>query len=179
MDRGKKRRKLRIWKIGLVLGGLIWLIGEGSFYIPQYIRPPKGIEPIVVTMETTSYCHCRRCCSYKWFLFLPYQKMGPFSFRLKRVGLTSAGERVRPGTLAADTSVYPYGTVMYIPGYGYGRVQDTGGAIKGHHVDLYRPNHTWARMWGVRELPVKVWLPPPETFTKKSDQGSGLPIIEL
>ncbi len=65
----------------------------------------------------------------------------------------------RPGTIAADTSIYPYGTVMYIPGYGYGRVEDTGGAVKGQHIDLYRPNHWFARRWGVQTKTVKVWLP--------------------
>ena len=48
---------------------------------------------------------------------------------------------------------------MYIPGYGYGQVEDTGGAIKGQHIDLYRPNHWYARHWGVRSKKVKVWLP--------------------
>jgi 3D (Asp-Asp-Asp) domain-containing protein len=75
----------------------------------------------------------------------------------------------RPGTIAADTSIYPYGTVMYIPGYGYGRVEDTGGAVKGQHIDLYRPNHWFARHWGVQPKPVKVWLPPeaPDTEYEK------------
>ena len=53
-------------------------------------------------------------------MFIPYQKTGMFSFRFKQVGKTSSGAMSRPGTIAADTSIYPYGTVMYIPGYGYG-----------------------------------------------------------
>ncbi|MBX7245378.1 MAG: 3D domain-containing protein, partial [Candidatus Sumerlaeaceae bacterium] len=36
----------------------------------------------------------------------------------------------RMGTIAADTSYYPFGTRMYIPGYGWGVVGDRGGAIK-------------------------------------------------
>ncbi len=35
------------------------------------------------------------------------------------------------GTIAADTDHYPFGTRMYIPGYGWGKVEDRGGAIKG------------------------------------------------
>ena len=138
----------------------VWLVQESRFYFPKYIRPPEGIEPIVVNMKTTSYCHCRRCCSYKWFLFIPYQKTGTFSFRIKQVGITSSGVLARPGTIAADTSIYPFGTIMHIPGYGYGRVEDTGGAITGQHIDLYRSNHGFARHWGVRTKAVKVWLPP-------------------
>lgn len=139
---------------------LVWLVQEIRFYFSKHIRPPAGMMPIVVEMKTTSYCHCRRCCSYKWFLFVPYQKTGALSFRLKHVGVTSSGAMARPGTIAADTTLYPYGTVMHIPGYGYGRVEDTGGAVKGQHIDLYRPNHWFARHWGVRTKEVKVWLPP-------------------
>ena len=42
----------------------------------------------------------------------------------------ASGKMAKVGTIAADTSVYPFGTIMYIPGYGYGEVQDVGGAIK-------------------------------------------------
>ena len=76
---------------------------------------------------------------------------------------------VRPGTIAADPSIYPYGTVMHVPGYGYGRVEDTGGAIKGKHIDLYRPNHWFARLWGVRTKKVKVWLPPQQVPVKMEE----------
>ncbi|NNJ71234.1 MAG: 3D domain-containing protein, partial [Kiritimatiellales bacterium] len=120
----------------------------------------KGVRSFRVKMKTTSYCHCRKCCSYRWMLVIPYQIKGYLDFRLKHIGQTSSGAMVRPGTIAADTSIYPYGTIMYIPGYGYGRVEDTGGAIKGQHIDVYRPNHWYARQWGVRKLRVRVWLPP-------------------
>lgn len=55
-------------------------------------------------------------------------------------GLTRSGVKVYRGnvsTIAADTSVFPIGTVLHIPDYGYGVVADTGGAIKGHKIDLY------------------------------------------
>ncbi len=49
-----------------------------------------------------------------------------------------AAKRAQPGTLAADTRYYPMGTVIYIPGYGYGVVEDRGGDIKGRHrLDLF------------------------------------------
>jgi 3D (Asp-Asp-Asp) domain-containing protein len=159
MARRKRHFRWSRIRILLIVILLAWLAFEGRFYIPRHIRPPAGVQPIEVVMETTSYCHCGKCCSYSRFLFIPYQKTGTFSFRLKHVGVTSSGATVRPGTIAADTSIYPYGTVMYIPGYGYGVVEDTGGAIKGQHIDLYRPNHWYARHWGVQTKKVKVWLP--------------------
>lgn len=160
MGRRKKRKKRSLWKWVLLVLALAWLIHYGRFFLPRRIVPPREIQPIEVAMKTTSYCHCRKCCSYNWFLFIPFQRTGFLKFRLKHVGETSSGAMVRPGSIAADTNLYPYGTIMFIPGYGYGRVEDTGGAIKGQHIDLYRPNHWYARRWGVRAKTVKVWYPP-------------------
>ncbi|VGO21132.1 3D domain-containing protein [Pontiella sulfatireligans] len=169
MAQKRKGMTSKKWPYVAVGVFLAWVVAEGRFYIPKYIRPPKGVEPVEVEMKTTSYCHCRRCCNYRWFLFLPYQKTGFFSFRLKHVGKTSSGATARPGTLAADTSVYPYGTVMRIPGYGYGRVEDTGGAIKENRIDLYRPNHWFACQWGVRTEKVQIWLSPKTDIEDVSD----------
>lgn len=55
-------------------------------------------------------------------------------------GITASGVRVRRdvySTIAADPDVFPMGTILYIPGYGYGVVTDTGSAIRGHVIDLY------------------------------------------
>lgn len=62
---------------------------------------------------------------------------------------------------------------MHIPGYGYARVEDTGGAIKGQHIDVYRSNHWFARLWGVQELKVKVWLPPGQESSEVSKDSAG------
>lgn len=169
MKRGKRRRKKQRGRMvaGAVLAGIvIWVGCEARFYVPKKIVPPNGVEPQVVEMKTTSYCHCRRCCSYSWWLFLPVQRTSNFSWRIKQVGVTASGAKARPGTIAADKSIYPFGTVMYIDGYGWGRVEDTGGAIKGAHIDLYRPNHWWASAWGVQSKRVKVWLPKKEKKTE-------------
>jgi 3D (Asp-Asp-Asp) domain-containing protein len=71
--------------------------------------------------------------------------------------MTASGTQVRHGTLAADTALYPFGTVMYIDGYGYGRVEDRGGAIKGDHIDLFFKSHQSAKAWGRRYKWVSVW----------------------
>jgi len=76
----------------------------------------------------------------------------------KKVGFTASGTRARYGTIAADTSLYPFGTIMYVPGYGYGRVEDRGSAIKGDHVDLCFGSHDSALKWGKRWEVVKIWL---------------------
>jgi 3D (Asp-Asp-Asp) domain-containing protein len=48
---------------------------------------------------------------------------------------------------------------MFIPGYGYGRVEDTGGAIKAGRIDLYFRSHQEALNWGRRQKDVQVWYP--------------------
>ncbi|SHO48848.1 3D domain-containing protein [Desulfopila aestuarii] len=64
------------------------------------------------------------------------------------------------GTIAADTRYYPFGTRMYVPGWGWGRVEDRGGAIKGRNrIDLYFSSHDEALQWGRQKLPVKIEYP--------------------
>ncbi|BBM97392.1 hypothetical protein MPTK1_1g05360 [Marchantia polymorpha subsp. ruderalis] len=66
----------------------------------------------------------------------------------------------RHGSIAADTDFYPFGTKMFVPGYGWGEVEDRGGAIKGKtRIDLYHHSHQQALKWGRRRLPVLVILP--------------------
>ena len=111
-------------------------------------------------LEATGYCKCGKCCGWHrtWY-GRPVYSNGPGKGKRKHVGLTANGERARWGTIAADTSVYPFGTILYVDGYGYGRVEDRGGAIKGKRIDLFFPAHRRALEWGRRKVRVKVWLP--------------------
>lgn len=64
-------------------------------------------------------------------------------------GVTATGTSVQKGTVAVDPRVIPLGTSMYIPGYGYGVAEDTGGGIIGNIIDLgYGPSDVWD--WGTR-----------------------------
>ena len=108
----------------------------------------------------TAYCHCGKCCNWTRSPDgKPVIASGPNRGKRKVVGITASGTHVHHGTIAADTSKYPFGTVMYIPGYGYGRVEDRGGAIKGEHVDLYFKKHKEALKWGKKKKKIKIWIP--------------------
>jgi len=63
----------------------------------------------------------------------------------------------RDGTIAADTKYYPFGTRMYVPGYGWGRVEDRGSAIKGAgRIDLFFDSHSQALEWGRKTIKVEI-----------------------
>ena len=75
-------------------------------------------------------------------------------------GITYSGVKVRRdlySTIAADTRVFPIGSILYIPGYGYGVVADTGSAIKGNIIDLYYETvRDVFEQWGKKEVEVFV-----------------------
>ncbi|MDQ0060811.1 3D domain-containing protein [Paenibacillus harenae] len=75
-------------------------------------------------------------------------------------GITYSGVKVRRdqvSTIAADPKFLPIGTLLYIPGYGYGVVADTGAAIKGNKIDLYFETIKEVyEQWGKRTVDVQV-----------------------
>jgi len=74
--------------------------------------------------------------------------------------ITATGAVLQKGIVAIDPNYIPYGTRMYIPGYGFGLAADTGGGVKGRLIDLgysdedYVSWHQWVTVYFL-------W-PPPE-----------------
>jgi peptidoglycan hydrolase CwlO-like protein/3D (Asp-Asp-Asp) domain-containing protein len=82
-------------------------------------------------------------------------------------GLTAMGIKVVRdpnglSTIAVDPRVIPLGTKVYIPGYGYAIAADTGGAIKGHKIDLYLNTVEECYRWGIRPVTLHVVAYPGE-----------------
>lgn len=75
-------------------------------------------------------------------------------------GITYSGVRVKRdlySTIAADTKQFPIGTILFIPGYGYGVVADIGGGVKGRHIDLYFETvKDVYEQWGKQEVEVYI-----------------------
>lgn len=76
----------------------------------------------------TAYCDCSKCC---W----------------PSTGKTASGtdthysdEWNEPTTCAIDRRIHGFGEFLMVDGKIY-RTEDTGSAVKGHHIDVYRPNH--------------------------------------
>lgn len=66
-------------------------------------------------------------------------------------GLTATGTTVTPGrTIAVDPKVIPYGTEVYIEGYGWRVAEDCGGSVKGNHIDVAVNLHSEATDMGMQ-----------------------------
>ena len=85
--------------------------------------------------KITAYCSCATCCGTS-------------------TGITASGAKVQAGlTIAVDPNVIPLGEYVSFNDHIY-HAEDTGGAIKGNHIDLYMNSHQDAQNWGTRTMPV-------------------------
>lgn len=90
------------------------------------------------TFKISHYCACRRC-SGKW------------GHR------TSSGATCQEGvTVAVDPRVLPEGAEIYIEGYGNRIVQDTGGGVRGRHIDVFYEDHQECLDRGIQYREVKI-----------------------
>ena len=71
--------------------------------------------------------------------------------------VTASGMNTFVGMVAVDPNVIPLGTKLYIEGYGIAIAGDTGGAIKGHIVDLYFNTSSQCYQYG-RQYGVNVYV---------------------
>jgi len=87
--------------------------------------------------RVTFYCACMECCG-------------------KTNAITASGEKAIAGTTVAASSSIPFGTRIWIAGYGERIVQDRGGAIGLNRLDIYVNTHEEALSHGSRML--EVWF---------------------
>lgn len=66
-------------------------------------------------------------------------------------GITASGRVAKEGwTIAVDTDIIPMHSIVYIPGIGIRYAEDTGGAVKGAHIDVFMNSDDIARRFGVK-----------------------------
>lgn len=63
-------------------------------------------------------------------------------------GKTASGMSAGHGRVAVDTDVIPLGTQLYIEEYGEAVAADTGSAIQGRRIDIWKPTSSECRQWG-------------------------------
>lgn len=97
----------------------------------------------------TAYCSCSICCEQ-------YAGNRPIDKDGNEIVYTASGKIAKSDyTIAADPSVLPYGTIVYINGHQY-EVQDCGGVIKGNRIDIYFDNHEDACEFGMQYADVYI-----------------------
>ncbi len=98
------------------------VIGYGTKIVIRTLDTPDG--PIeywrAYNMYATSY-------AAKFFGLSPDSKS---------YGRTASGKLLTKGLVAIDRSLIPFGTRMYVPGYGLAEAADTGGGVRGRWIDL-------------------------------------------
>ena len=98
-------------------------------YGNEYISEVENV--LVGEFVITAYCPCISCCG-------------------KSNGITASGVKAQANhTIAADTSILPFGTEVFINGESY-VVEDRGGGVNGNHIDMYFNSHSEALTFGRR-----------------------------
>ena len=97
----------------------------------------------------------------------PNRKLGRFTlswYSPKELGKTKPSElRTSTGaipkegrTIAVDPRLIPYGSIVYIQGYGYFIAEDCGGDIKSNRIDIFTASHEKAIQQGKKVA--NVWV---------------------
>ena len=102
-----------------------------SVPITVYVLRPLG------TYYITAYCSCSKCC---W----------------PSTGMTASGTTVHyeenpwdPTTCAIDRKLHNFGDTFYLKSEDRLYIaEDTGSAVKGKHIDLYFPDHSYVQSYG-------------------------------
>lgn len=172
-SRSKENVRQSPWRQAVCAVFLLVTAASSSCLSPYHevspVAPPAKPATQSVLVEASGYCSCGTCCGWHRNIF--GQAVSNAGGRRKSVGVTASGTRAKPGTIAADTRVFPFGTVLYVPGYGYGRVEDRGSAMVGNKIDLYFPSHKQAEVWGRKRLRALVWPIKPATGARTTSAG--------
>ena len=134
------------WVLAIICIGLIWS------NIVQNLQYSKAIS-----QQTEKYTELALTQQPDISEF-PNRKLGKFSitwYSPKELGKsinklrTSTGVAPKEGrTVAVDPKVIPYGSILYIQGYGYYIAEDCGGVIKENRIDIYTTSHRYAMQQG-------------------------------
>ncbi len=85
-----------------------------------------------------------------------YRNCRAVSYNYSETRYTASGRRCEYGIAAVDTDVFPFGTRLYVAGYGYAVAADRGTAITGTTVDLYFDHRIQCMTWGAQTVDIYV-----------------------
>lgn len=117
----------------------IFFVAGLTMLITSFITYKKPRTIKLGKVQVRAYCPCKKCC-------------GEFAN-----GITATGtDAYKPG-IAANPDYYPYGTKLFVPGYGIATVDDTGEWVrKTGWIEVRFPLHAQAIMWGTKWLTVEL-----------------------
>ena len=101
------------------------------------MTPAQLLSANAQLYKITFYCACLECCG-------------------KTNGITASGVHAQAGVTIAASGSIPFGTRIWIEGYGERVVQDRGGAIGTNRIDIYVNTHSEALRQGTRT--VRIWF---------------------
>jgi 3D (Asp-Asp-Asp) domain-containing protein len=147
----------------LTTAGNVWAHNIRADAQAEFATPPATEQPIVAPEPTKpavteapteqrtylgeftvyAYSLAHRCCG---------KYPGDKAYGITRSGTTATEGR----TIAADWSIIPEGTTVYIESLGYRVVEDTGSGIRGHKIDLFIADYSACVKFGVQKL--DVWI---------------------
>ena len=108
---------------------------DSATYQGAVTKPVTATESgeCIGTFTITAYCGCKKCSGSK---------------------KTASGTTPTEGrTIAADTSILPYGTQVVIDGVVY-TVEDCGSGVRGNHIDIFFATHEKAVAFGKKAVKV-------------------------
>jgi resuscitation-promoting factor RpfB len=98
------------------------IIGYGTQIVIRTLATPDG---------TIEYWRAYEMYATSYAAKFTGRTPGTFSY-----GRTASGKYVTKGIVAIDRNLMPFGTRMYVPGYGFAEAADTGGGVRGRFIDL-------------------------------------------
>ncbi len=121
----------------------------------------RGAEILLVTKQGKPY-RCSSIITMKASAYdLSFESCGKYPDH-PLYGITRSGTHARPGVVAVDPRVVKLGSKLFVESldrtqdYGFASAEDTGGAIKGHRIDLFIGNNREAYRYGMRYVKVYV-----------------------
>jgi uncharacterized protein YabE (DUF348 family)/3D (Asp-Asp-Asp) domain-containing protein len=108
------------------------------------INVPGGGPPLVYSRKMTVWA--------TWYNL----QHGAFPADSPHYGTTASGRKATWGTCAVDTSVIPFYTRFYVPGYGWCEALDTGSGVTGNHIDLFFPDEVGDPGWGAKTVEIYI-----------------------
>lgn len=127
------------------------VVGYGTQIVVRTLDTPEGAIEYwrAYTMYATAYAA----------RFLGRPESSP------NYGRTASGKILTKGLVAIDRRLIPFGTRMYIPGYGFAEAADTGGGVKGRWIDLGYDDENYVSWHQVVTVYFVTPVPPADQIT--------------